>query len=274
MENTNSRSNIIYSILVWIVALLIIIPLLVVILGSLKSPTEAQLFRLTLPSEWHFDNYSYVISEGGIGLAFVNSMIITVAVTVFGLISGSMCAFVISRKSTKFTNNMYKVFLLGMIAPLQIVTTFGVLKAFNLIGTFLGVIFVESAAQLPWTIFTVAGFVKNVPRELDEAAFLDGASPIKMFFVIILPLMKPILATVLITTAMYSWNEFMIPLYFFNSSSKWTMPLTVYNFFGQYSSNWNYVFADLVLTALPITILYLFLQKYVVAGLVDGAVKG
>ncbi|WP_238726209.1 carbohydrate ABC transporter permease [Diplocloster modestus] len=257
-----------------VISLVIIIPLLVMILGSFKNPTEAQLFNLHLPTEWHFDNYSYVIQKGGIGLAFVNSLIITVVVTVFVLISGSLCAFVVSRKNTRYTNFVYNLFLLGMICPIQIVTTFGVLKSLNLVGTFLGVMAVEAALQLPWTIFTLSGFIKNVPRDLDEAAFIDGASPARMFFTIIMPLMKPILATALVTTAMYAWNEFMIPMYFFNSSSKWTMPLTVYNFFGQYASNWNYVFADLVLTALPIAILYLCCQKYVISGQTAGAVKG
>ena len=262
------------TLLMAVISLVIIIPLLVMILGSFKNPTEAQLFNLHLPTEWHFDNYSYVIQKGGIGLAFVNSLIITVVVTVFVLISGSLCAFVVSRKNTRYTNFVYNLFLLGMICPIQIVTTFGVLKSLNLVGTFLGVMAVESALQLPWTIFTLSGFIKNVPRDLDEAAFIDGASPARMFFTIIMPLMKPILANALVTTAMYAWNEFMIPMYFFNSSSKWTMPLTVYNFFGQYASNWNYVFADLVLTALPIAILYLCCQKYVISGQTAGAVKG
>ncbi|HOO28135.1 MAG TPA: carbohydrate ABC transporter permease, partial [Lachnospiraceae bacterium] len=147
-------------------------------------------------------------------------------------------------------------------------------KILHLTGTYAGVIFVESAVQLPWTVFTLTGFIKNVPKELDEAAFIDGAAPLHMFFKIVLPLMKPILATALVSAAMYAWNEFMVPLYFFNTSSNWTLPLTVYNFFGQYASNWNYVFADLMITALPITILYLCCQKYIVSGATAGAVKG
>ena len=161
-----------------------------------------------------------------------------------------------------------------MVSPLQVVTTFGLLKILNLTGTYFGVIMITTAVQLPWTMFTLTGFIKNVPKDLDEAAFIDGASPLKMFFIIILPLLKPILATAIVSTAMGAWNDFMIPLYFFNTSDKWTMPLTVYNFFGQYQSNWNYVFADLVLTALPITILYLYCQKYVISGMTAGAVKG
>lgn len=256
------------------ISLVIIVPLLIMILGSVKNPAEAQLFNLRLPSKWYFDNYSYVIEEGGIGRAGINSFIITILVTIVVLISGSLCAFVVSRRSTRYTKFVYQLFLVGMVSPIQVVTTFGLLKVLHLTGTYIGVILIEAAVQLPWTIFTLTGFIKNVPKDLDEAAFIDGASPIRMFFKIILPLLKPILATALVSTAMYAWNEFMVPLYFFNTSAKWTLPLTVYNFFGQYASNWNYVFADLMITALPIAILYLCCQKYIVSGATAGAVKG
>ena len=274
MKTKEKVQSIILTSVIAIFSLIIIVPLLIMILGSLKNPTEAQMFNLQLPSKIQFSNYIHVIKNGGIGRAFINSMIITVSVVVLQLISASLCAFVISRKKTKYTKFLYNLFLLGMVSPIQIVTTFGVLKALNLLGTFTGVIFVQIAVQLPWTIFVLSGFIRNVPRELDEAAFIDGARPLTMFFRIILPLMKPILGTVLVTTSMTAWNQFMIPMYFLSSSSKWTMPLTVYNFFGQYASNWNYVFADLILTALPITILYLFAQRFVIEGQTAGAIKG
>lgn len=257
-----------------LISLLIIIPLLIMVLGSFKTATEAQLFNLKLPTEWKFDNYLYVLKNGRIAIAMLNSVVITVTVTAIVLISGSLCAFVVSRRKSRYMNFVYNLFMVGMISPLQIVTTFGLLKVLNLTGTYVGVILIQGAVLLPWAIFTLSGFIKGIPRELDEAAFIDGAKPFRMFFQIIMPLLKPIMATALVSTAMGAWNEFMIPLYFFNSSSKWTMPLTVYNFFGQYASNWNYVFADLVLTAVPITILYLFCQKYIVSGATAGAVKG
>lgn len=262
------------TIIVASMSLLVIVPLLITVFGSFKNPAEAQQFSLRLPTEWQFGNYAHVIEEGGIGRALANSVIITAAVTVMVLIFGCMCAFIISRRQNRFTKGVYLLFLLGMVSPIQIVTTFGLLRALNLVGTYLGVIMIITALQMPWTIFVLTGFIKTVPRELDEAALIDGARPLRIFFQIILPLLKPILATALVTTAMGAWNEFMVPLYFFNTSSKWTMPLTVYNFFGQYASNWNYVFADLVLTALPIAILYLFCQKYIVSGMTSGAVKG
>lgn len=274
MKKRKTTLSIVLTIVAVLTSLIILLPLLIVVLGSFKDAPEAQAFNLALPSSWHFENYLVVIEKGNMGQAFINSMIITVTVTLIVVLAGSLNAFVVSRKQSRYTKFVYYMFLLGMIAPIQIVTTYGLLQKMNLTGTFVGVICVEAALQMPWTIFTLSGFIKNVPRELDEAAYIDGASPVRMFFSIILPLLKPIMATVVVTTAMGAWNEFMVPLYFFNSASKWTMPLTVYNFFGQYSSNWNYVFADLILTAVPITILYLLCQKYVIAGATAGAVKG
>lgn len=272
------KKELIFKIILFIVlailSLIIIVPLLIMILGSFKNSTEAQLFNLALPSEWHFDNYIYVIEEGGIARALYNSTLITTSVTTAVVIFASMCAFVISRREGRSSQIIYKIFLVGMVAPLQIVTTFGLIQVLNISGTYLAVICIKIGIQLSWAVFTMYGFMKSVPKELDEAAIIDGASPIILFFRIILPLLKPILATVVVTIAMGAWNEFTIPLYFFNTSSKWTMPLTVYNFFGQFSSDWNYVFADLVLTALPITVLYLFCQKYIISGATSGAVKG
>jgi len=282
MESVSKRTfrkkallgKIIMTILVGLSSILIIVPLLIMVFGSFKTPAEAQKFNLELPTQWMFSNYTYVFQTGGIGKAMLNSVIVTVAVTALTIVSSGLCAFIISRRRGRYTSSLYNVFLLGMVSPMQVVTTFALLKIIHLTGTYIGVIFVETAIQLPWAIFMFTGFIKNVPRELDEAAYIDGARPLTMFFRVILPLLKPIVATTLVSTAMGAWNEFMIPLYFFNTSDKWTMPLTVYNFFGQYSSNWNYVFTDLVLTALPITILYLYCQKYIVAGMTAGAVKG
>ena len=274
MKQKNNVRKIILSVLMLFLSLIIIIPLLIMLLGSVKNPTEAQQFNLSLPTEWHFENYVHVFQSGGIAKAMLNSTIITLSVTALVIIFGGLCAFVVSRRQSGYTKKVYYLFLVGMVSPLQVVTTFGLLKVLNLTGTYFGVIMITTAVQLPWTMFTMTGFIKNVPRDLDEAAFIDGASPLRMFFQVVLPLLKPILATTIVSTAMGAWNEFMIPLYFFNTSDKWTMPLTVYNFFGQYQSNWNYVFADMVLTALPITLLYLYCQKYVVSGMTAGAVKG
>lgn len=274
MFKSKKLPDLILEFIMILTSFLIIIPLLVMVFGSFKTSAEASLFNILPPGKWMFGNYGFVFTKGGILRAMMNSFIVTIGTLVFCITSAALCAFVLARKSTKYTRFLDNLFLAGMIAPLQIITTFALLKILHLIGTHIAVIMVFSALQLPWCIFMFSSFIKGIPRELDEAAFIDGANALRMFFIVILPILKPILATTTVMTAMFAWNDFMIPLYFFNNSKNWTMPLTVYNFFGQYFSDWNYVFADLVLTALPVTILYLYCQKYIVAGLTSGSVKG
>lgn len=265
---------IILEVIMILISLITIVPLLIMVFGSFKTPAEAVKFNILPPLEWRFDNYVFVFTKGGIANAMKNSILVTTLAVVIIVIISSLCAFVISRRKSRYTKVVFNVFMMGMIAPMQVITTFGLLKSMHLMGSYFGVIMVYVACQIPWGVFIMSGFITTVPREMDEAAFIDGAGPFTMFFRIILPLLKPVLATTIVIFAMSVWNDFLIPLYFFNTTSKWTMPLTVYNFYGQYFSNWNYVFADLVLTALPVTLLYLYFQKYVVAGITAGAVKG
>ncbi|RCX18798.1 carbohydrate ABC transporter membrane protein 2 (CUT1 family) [Anaerobacterium chartisolvens] len=266
--------KILIEIIMWVISLVVLIPLLIVLFGSLKSAPEAAHFNIIPPLEWHFENYIHVIKTGGLINAAKNSILITFFSIALIILVSVMCSFIIARRTGRYSSIIYNIFLMGMIAPMQLITTFGLLKVLNLMGTYSGVILIFSATQIPWAVFMLTSFMKTIPREMDEAAFIDGAGPIKMVFVIIMPLLKPVIATTIVILSMSVWNDLMIPLFFLNSSSKWTMPLTVYNFFGQYFSNWNYVFADLVLTALPVVILYLFFQRYVIAGMTAGAVKG
>ncbi len=267
-------SSIVLEIGLILVSLVIIVPLLIMVLGSFKTAGEAMSFNIDLPKNWRFDNYLYVIQKANVPQAFGNSLLITSLAVAVCISFSALCAYVIARRDTRTSRGAYAVCLLGMVAPLQMVTTFALLKGLGLIGSYPGVILILVAAQLPWSIFIFSGFIKTVPLELDEAAIIDGASPLRLFAAIILPLLQPVVVTNIVIITMSVWNDFMIPLYFLNSPDKWTMPLTVYGFFGQYMSDWNYVFADLVLTALPVVILYLFAQRYIVAGMTAGSVKG
>lgn len=273
-EKKPNSKLVVLEVIMILLSLLIVVPLLIMIFGSLKNPAEAASFNIKLPSEWKFDNYIFVFKEGNMAKAMKNSIIVTLFSVITTVIFSALSSFILARKKSKYTHAVYNIFLMGMVAPMQVITTFGLLKLLNIIGTYFAVIMIFTAVQLPWSVFIFTGFIKSVPREMDEAAFIDGAGPLTMFFKIVLPLLKPVIATVTVINAMSVWNDFMIPLYFFNSAEKWPMPLTVYNFFGQYFSNWNYVFADLVITALPVTILYLYCQKYIVSGMTAGAVKG
>lgn len=261
-------------IIMLIVASIFIIPIVMMVLGSVKSQGEALMFNLALPTTWHFENYAHVIETGNILRGYANSFIITVCSVVLTLICGVFAGVVISRRSDKVGSAMYYYFVFGLTATMQTITTFALLKVMRLYGSYLGVILLFVAINLPFTIMTISSFVKGISKEIDEAAIVDGCRPIQMIFRIHLPILKPIMVTNLIITTISVWNNFMIPLYYLNSSKKMTVPLMVYNFYGLYSRNWHYVFAALVLTIIPVIVLYLGLQKYIVSGMTAGAVKG
>lgn len=274
IKNRKLISQSILFIAMVIVATIFIVPIIMMILGSVKSQGEALLFNLDLPTTWHFENYIHVIETGNILRGYANSLIITVCSVGLTLICGVFAGVVISRRSDRVGSTMYYYFVFGLTATMQTITTFALLKVMQLYGSYLGVILLFVAINLPFTIMTISSFVKGISKEIDEAAIVDGCRPIEMIFKIHLPILKPIMVTNLIITTISVWNNFMIPLYYLNSSKKMTVPLMVYNFYGLYSRNWHYVFAALVLTIIPVIVLYLGLQKYIVSGMTAGAVKG
>jgi raffinose/stachyose/melibiose transport system permease protein len=161
----------------------------------------------------------------------------------------------------------------GIVLPGAIIPTFFLLQRLNLINTYTGVIVVLLSMTMPVSVFLYTGFMKSVPKELDEAGIIDGCGKLRLFFVIILPLLRPATITVMIFNFMGVWNDVTTQLYFSNAD-KWTMPMMVYRFQGMYSSQWNLIFADLILTSIPVVLVYIIGQKYMVSGLTTGAVKG
>ena len=137
-----------------------------------------------------------------------------------------------------------------------------------------GIVLLYTATQVPFNVFLIHSFVSKIPQEIDEAAIIDGATPLGLFVRVVLPLLKPVLVTVMVLTFLNTWNEFVMPLYFLGNSNKWPMTLAVYNFFGMYFKDWNLVCADIVLTSAPVILVYLLGQKYIVAGMTAGAIKG
>ena len=256
-----------------VAGIVVLIPIVMIILGAFKTPLEAAKFDLSLPEKWNFENFRTVIKEGKMIRAFLNSVLIAVLSVAGTVLCAAPCGFILSRRKQKASRNMFKYIFLGQVAPYQIVTTFILFKILHISG-YSAAILLFIANNMPFSTMLFEGFVKNIPAELDEAAALDGCSPLQLYFKIILPLMKPVTVTCIISTAIGVWNEFMIPLYMLTSSKEWTLPLTVYNFYGRYSSEWNLVFACLILSSLPMVIVYICLQKYVVAGMTAGAVKG
>lgn len=266
--------NVLKNILAWAFSLVMLIPLALIVVNAFKSDAEALTMTLSLPKEWDFSNFAVVIEKGKLGRSFLNSLLYAGCATIITVLLGAMAAYVFARRRGKKETGMYMYMVLGIVIPINYVALMKVMQVTQLNDTALGIILLYVAIQLPFTVFLLYGFVSKVPLDLDEAAVLDGCGPWRLFFNIIMPMMKSSMVTAAVLCFLNTWNEFVMPLYFLNSSEKWPMTLAVYNFFGQYSTSWNLVCADILLTCLPVIIMYLLCQKHIVGGQTAGAVKG
>ncbi len=257
-----------------LLSLVVIVPLYFVVDNSFKTKAEAAEMTLRLPAVSAFiDNYRQVVVEGYIFRALKNSLILTATSTAALIIVSSMSAFVIQRRRGRMATLSWSFILIGLIMPPSMVTTTLLCRTLGLISL-PGAALVFVAVQFPLSTFVYRGFLGSIPRELDEAAIIDGCSAARLFFLIVFPLLLPVTMTVFILNFIEVWNNFSITYYFLSSAKDYVMPLTVYFFFGQHLSSWNLVFADVVLIALPVVIAYAFAQRHIVAGMIAGSLKG
>lgn len=272
------NQKIVYKIIKQLIACilsgLVIIPFLVILTNSFKTESEAALMDLSFPKTFRWENYSVAIERGKLITSFFNSSLYSITATIISVLINSMAAFVLSRKRTKLNQFLYFFMILGIMLPTNYIALIKVMQVLHLLNTRTGIILLYAAINVPFGTFILYGFVETIPRELDEAGVIDGANPLQLFFKIVFPLLKPAVVTVALLTFMGIWNDFMLPLYVLNRASQWPMTLAVYNFFGQYQSEWNLIFADIVLTCLPVFIVYLLGQKWIISGMTAGAVKG
>lgn len=257
-----------------LLSIVIIIPFLIVLLNSLKTQGESYTMSFSLPEHLMWENYQVVIERGKLGLAFFNSFTYAFFSTALLIIITLMAAYVVARSRRKVMGFLYYFLIFGIALPINNITLMKVMSTIGLLNTRFGIIILYAAIGIPISFFIAHGFVQSIPRELDEAAVIDGCGPWQLFIRIIAPLLKPIFATLFVLNFMGTWNDFTMAIYYLNDSKKMPMTLAVYNFFGQYTQSWNLVCADIMLTALPVLIVYILGQKYIVDGMTSGAVKG
>ncbi len=263
------------NLIAWMFSIPCLVPLLLIAVNSLKDKKAAAAMNLAPPSfpvPW--ENFSIVIEKGKLVQSFLNSALYSVGSVILCIFCAATAAYVMSRNQTRTNRALYMYLVLGITLPINYVALSRVLITLHLNNTRGGIILLYTAMQLPFMTFLIHGFVAKVPTELDEAAVIDGCGPVKLFFLVVLPLLKPAVTTAAVLTFLNTWNEFTAPLYFLNNSTKWPMTLSVYNFFGMYFKDWNLVCADILLTSLPVLTVYLLGQKYIVSGMTTGAVKG
>ncbi|MBQ1017539.1 carbohydrate ABC transporter permease [Micromonospora sp. D93] len=262
------------NVIIWLLSAIMLIPLLLIVFTAFKGADDARGMSFSLPASWDFGNFAEVIDKGNLGAGFLNSLLYSGLGSVLTVLFASMAAFVLSRRRSRGNRFLYMFIVMGLVLPINFVALTKVMQTFELNDTRVGIILLYTAIQLPFIVFLCFGFVARIPLELDEAAVIDGCGPIRLFFLIIFPLMRPVLITGLVLCFLNMWNEFILPLYFLGSADKWPMTLAVYGFFGRYETQWNLIAADVLLTSLPVVIMYFLAQRYIVGGQTEGAVKG
>ena len=258
--------------------LIFIVPFYFMFVQSIKTQQEANLLLISWPKDGvHLiENYSQVLKQSNNQLitAFKNSAILTVGTVAGLLVFSSMAAYVIQRRSDRIMKGITSVIMLGLMIPASILPTISMMQSMHIYKTMFGMIMIEIALQTPFTIMLFRGYMASIPTDLEEAARIDGCGPLQIYLRIINPLLKPIRATVIILTAVSTFNDFTNPLYFLPGAKNTTVQLTLYNYKGQFSSEYNLLFADIILITVPMLILFLIFNKKIVAGMVAGAVKG
>jgi raffinose/stachyose/melibiose transport system permease protein len=262
------------GILSWLVVLVFVLPMAVILVNSFKTSAEAADMSLALPARLAIANYASVFQKGNLAVTFGNSFVYAAGSSALIVCLVLAAAFVLSRRKGRASAAIYFFIVLGTALPMNYIAVMKVMKSLALINTRLGMVLLYAAINIPISLFIAYGYISTLPREIDEAAVIDGCNPVSLFARVIAPLLTPIASTIFVLNFMSTWNDFIMPLYFLNATKRWPMTLGVYNFFGMYQTQWNLVSADIALTCLPVLLVFVFGQKYIVGGITAGAVKG
>ncbi|UJF31843.1 carbohydrate ABC transporter permease [Paenibacillus hexagrammi] len=260
-----------------LLGLIFISPFYLVLTNSVKTLRDILVDAASLPSTIHWSNYSQVWNIIDFPAAFWNSFLITVLSVVFIVFFSSMSAYRISRRPSKFNVFMFLVLISAMIIPFQsiMLQLVRVTSLLELRGQLYGIVACYIGFGMPLSVFLFHGFIRTVPIELEEAATVDGCNPYGIYFRIVLPLLKPIMVTVIILNTLWIWNDYLLPVLIIGGNKDLTtLPIAVTKFFGQYTKKWDMALAGLMMAITPVVLFFLTLQKYIVEGVTSGSLKG
>jgi raffinose/stachyose/melibiose transport system permease protein len=269
-----TRKVLLYFIAVAVMGL-IIVPLSFSVLGGFRTNQQLALHPVGLPDPWNFSNYTTILKTGTFWHQVWNSTLIAMLTMLFVLPAASLAAFVLARYTFKGRELIYRLFTLGLLFPVAvaILPLFVVLRQVHLLSTPLGVAFPQAAFGLPISIVIMRPFFRAIPRELQDAAAIDGCSPWRFYRSIMLPLSRPVLATIAVITIVGSWNAFLLPLLVLVDPSKHTLPIGVNNISTQYSTDFALVLAYTTLSMVPALVFYAIAERQIIGGLTAGAIK-
>lgn len=254
-----------------------VVPFIFIILTAVKTQQQASLRDLSWPTEFRLvENFIEVVSTRDFMLitAYINSTILTVGSVTLLVIFGSMVGYVLQRHPTRWTPVIEFFVLAGLMIPPAVVPTIWLLQGLGLFKTLHGMILIEVAYNLSFTVILFRQFTATIPREMDEAAIIDGARPLDVFFRVVFPMMWPVTVTTIVVQSVGIFNDFVNPLYYLPGRGNETVQLTLYNFQSQFNTQYNLLFMDILLVTIPPLLVFLFFNRQIVAGLSSGAVKG
>lgn len=263
------------EILMLVLCAIFFVPIYYLVVSTFKTQAEIVAAPLALPAGLNLGNYAKALASFNYWRAFGNSLLITAVSIVLIVVFGSMAAYTLARRRGPYARLLSTYFLLGFLVPLQttMLPLFLIMRFLHLIDSYQGMIFLHSNGAV-FALFLYLGFIRTLPRDLEEAAFVDGAGVFRTFWQIVFPLLRPITATIVIFNVIWIWNDFLLSYLFLSSTSKATLTLQVYNGVGQYFTDWSLMMPILVLAILPIAIFYLFMQRHIIGGLLAGSLKG
>ncbi len=260
-----------------VASIVFVIPFIFIVLTAAKNRVDASHLEFSAPSSWQLvQNLEEVIGtrDNLMVTAMRNSLMLTVASVALIVVLSAMVGYVLQRRTDRTGALVNALMLAGLVIPPAIVPTIYVLQSIGLFKTLIGLILVEVTFLMPFSILIFRTFVSAIPRELDEAAVMDGASPTMLFVRVILPLLRPAIVTVIVVASVAIYNDFVNPLYFLPGSENATVQLTLFNYQSQFSTRWNLLFADVLLITIPPMIMFIFFQRQIVSGMTAGAIKG
>ncbi|MDM9624255.1 carbohydrate ABC transporter permease [Rhizobium sp. S96] len=257
--------------------IIFVLPFLFILLTAAKTKQAAASLTFGLPVEWRlWENFLEVIQARNymLLLAYFNSTVITVVAVALLVLFGAMVGYILQRRPSRWNTVIYACVFAGLIIPPAVVPTIWVLQSLGLFKTISGMILIQVAYGLAFTVLLFKSFIATIPRDLDEAAIIDGAKPLQIFFRVVLPLLKPVTVTVIVVQSIAIFNDFTNPLYYLPGRENVTVQLTLYNFQGQFQTQFNLLFMNILLVTIPPLIVFVFFNRQIVAGMTAGAVKG
>jgi raffinose/stachyose/melibiose transport system permease protein len=253
------------------VAALVGFPVYVLVNLAVRAPsdTSSPIRPTTSPT---LDNFAQAWEQGRLGGALINSVVVTTGSVLIVLAVSSLAAYPLARITARWSRLTFLSIMLGLVLPFQLAALplYQTMRDLGLLGTAWSLILFYSGLQVPFTTFLYIGFLRALPRDFEDAAFIDGCTPLKAYWHVVLPMLKPITVTALVLNAVSVWNDFFTPLLYLSGSAQQTMPVAIAGFVGQYITDWNLIFAALVISILPILAVYFALQRSIINGFAGG----